>query len=147
MGGFSSYADLLRSLGLWLDERGARVPWTVHTEGSQWAISWDTGGGAPRAEDATQVDVQELRVQAPRLRGVGMLAASLGERAELLRTLGQDLDAERLTLTNLTEEEDAFLVCGQLYGQIFFRRATREELRTHSLRRRSSRQATSSTTT
>ena len=112
------HGELLRALGSWLDEQGAG-PVQIQDHGTFLAVSWTTGEGDARREAYTEFNLQALRRQALALRGHGARPNLIGGRAELLRTLGQDLDAAQVELSGLVEEDETFVVTGIQRGRYY----------------------------
>src|SRR5712692_7002871 len=94
-------ADLLRAAGRLLDIEGAvaaritaaKPSMEAASPGACWMLSWcdESGQSVERSYDAEGLD--ELRGQAREQRG-GAADGKSGIRAELFRTLGQELDRE-----------------------------------------------------
>jgi hypothetical protein len=108
------YADLLRVVGQLLDAEGAWRVEIIESEGAfmeaeQAAASDDaTGGRSPQS-----YDIPMLQAQARMRRETGDPDAPPG-RGELLRTLGQVLDAGGVRLESIMEEEDGYRICGRV---------------------------------
>src|SRR4051794_15878062 len=102
------YADILRVIGAVLDEHGA-VNAEIIEHQAFVAISWQQGVGNAAQRFYNDLDLQELRAQARELRGGGR---GSGGRAELLRVLGQDLDAQKMELNGIVEDPDGYRVSG-----------------------------------
>jgi hypothetical protein len=108
MGVRGEYADILRVIGHLLDERDAEQVEIIEYE-EFMAVSWQQPGGPPDQRAYNDIDLKLLRDRARRLRGAG---PATGERAELLRTLGQELDAHGIEANGIVEEGDGYRVSG-----------------------------------
>jgi hypothetical protein len=108
MGVRGEYADILRVIGHLLDEHEAEQVEIIQYEGFM-AISWQLPGGAADQRAYNDIDLKLLRDKARRLRGAG---PATGEKAELLRTLGQELDAHGIEANGIVEDEDGYRVSG-----------------------------------
>src|SRR6185436_1347925 len=96
------YADLLRLIGALLDEQSAQAV-EIIDHGSYIAVSWQRPGSGPDQRTYSELDLEELRARARGLRGDGGDQAR-GAWAELLRTLGQELDTQKLEITGVVED-------------------------------------------
>ena len=88
------YADVLRALGQWLDEQGAARAEIVDS-GAFLAVRWASANGFDREQVYNELDLGGLLARAHQLRGFAgdnWTSSPLSDRAELLRSLGQDLD-------------------------------------------------------
>jgi len=115
------YADLLRALGQWLDEQGAARAQIVDC-GAFLAVHWSSANGFDREQVYNELDLRGLLTRAHQLRGfVGddWTSSPLSDRAELLRSLGQDLDDDQVVVDTISEEDDAFVVSGTCDGEYF----------------------------
>src|SRR5881296_3005892 len=90
-------ADVLRALGGFLDQQGATEIEIVNKE-AFLAVSWKqrTPGAGQRAYQ--EHELEALRAQARELRK-GTAGNPLGALAEMLRTLGQELDRKQVEVT------------------------------------------------
>jgi hypothetical protein len=136
----SEYADLLRTIGLGLDEQGAG-PVKIVAHEHFMAITWDAGDGRERERVYNEFDLTDWQSRARGLRGISSEDSPQGERSELLRTLGQDLDALGVEMNSLTEQDDRFVVTGTLGASYYSSSFTFEELRAESAERRALRRA------
>jgi hypothetical protein len=102
------YADILRVIGQLLDEHGAEQVEIIEYE-EFMSVSWQQPGGTPDQRAYNDIDLKLLRDRARRLRGAG---PATGEKAELLRTLGQELDAHGIEANGIVEDEDGYRVSG-----------------------------------
>ncbi len=116
------YAEALRCLGLFLDGQYARQIRILNAD-TFLVVAWHAPNGALVHRRYLQEDLLELSRQAQRLRGspgaeqrvreqlFGVAVPSLlGERPELLRSLGQLLDERALTLDEIREQQEGFQV-------------------------------------
>src|SRR5438105_4866464 len=112
-------ADALRALGRYLDEQGATGV-EIDDKETYLAVSWDKRASGSESEQRSYVEqeLEELRAQAREMRqgGSGNPAGSL---AELLRTLGQELDDQDVDVNMIVQEPDGFLVTGIAGGRYF----------------------------
>ena len=110
-------ADVLRALGRFLDEQGASEIEIVNRE-AFLAVSWKqrTPGEGQRAYQ--EHELEALREQAREMRK-GSTGNPLGALAEMLRTLGQDLDQKQVEVTTITQEAEGFRVSGTASGRYF----------------------------
>jgi len=110
-------SDVLRALGRFLDAQGANHVEIVNRE-SFLAVSWETGSAGGEQRSYVEQDLEALREQAREMRkgGSGNPAGSL---AELLRTLGQQLDANAIDINTIVQEPDGFRVSGVADGRYF----------------------------
>ncbi len=110
-------ADVLRALGRYLDSQAATQVEIVNRE-AFLAVSWErrARGGEQRAYQ--EHELNNLRAQAREMRqgGVGNPAGSL---AELLRTLGQELDRHQVDINTIVQEPGGFRVSGVKGGRYY----------------------------
>ena len=141
----SGQADVLRALGRYLDEQGATGVEIVNRE-TYLEVSWDQrdeGSDAQAQRSYVEQELEELRAQAREMRQVGA-GNPVGSLAELLRTLGQELDDEDIDVNMIVQEFDGFLVTG-IAGDRYFRQLyERSELLAAAERRRVERGQTGS---
>jgi hypothetical protein len=126
--------DVLRALGHWLDQQGASgVEITNYDQflSVTWVDPTRTDGRRAYQEH----ELESLRAQAHMLRqdGHGIPGGSL---AELLRTLGQEIDQDGIAVGGIVQEPKGFLVSGKLDGVYYSRLYLTDELREASSRRR-----------
>jgi hypothetical protein len=95
-----------------------------------FAVSWRATAGAMQRRIYHQYDLDELLKQAKALRNEEA-GRSYGEREELLRTLGQELDRGGVDLKGIVEVEDdaGVQVRGRLHGDDVLRIYSWETLR------------------
>ena len=145
------YNEILRVIGRLLDEREtlASSELGAHSgEASRWLaehcqtyegveivehesfvrVSWRARDGSGARRAFTDLTLSLLHSQALQLRGEATFGPS-GEREELLRTLGQELDAAGLNVSGIVEQGDQFFVSGSAAGCYFNRAYSHEELR------------------
>ena len=143
------YSELLRVVGRLLDEREALVraetseaglhggtargedayhDIEIVDHGAFVRLSWRTRGGCASQRAYTDLALSLLHARSLQLRGEPALDPA-GEREELLRTLGQELDAEELQVSGIFQKEDEFFVSGSASGRYFNRSYTGDELR------------------
>jgi hypothetical protein len=145
------YSDILRTIGRLLDEREARetvaqVGTTARLQDTEiidheafMTVYW-TSAGCTKEESYTDSVISELLAEARRLRGRASDQPA-GDRRELLRTLGEELDAEGISFNGITEKDEAFVVSGIAQGRYINLWYPHEDLRALSQERRPSRAA------
>src|SRR5438046_134489 len=87
-------ADVLRALGRFLDTQGATQIEIVNKE-MFLAVSWERRARAGEQRAYQEHELESLREQAREMRKGG-LGNPVGSLAELLRTLGQQLDHDQI---------------------------------------------------
>jgi hypothetical protein len=102
-------ADVLRSLGRFLDQEGA-VGFQIYNNGEILSVAWDQG---PRTMRRAYMEHQvgALRAQARTMRRQP-LGGPPGSLSELMRTIGQELDQGQIQLTGLVRDVEGFRVSG-----------------------------------
>jgi hypothetical protein len=133
------HSDTLRVIGHFLDEQGGRYATIIEHE-TFMAVSWQTGRGEERSRSYSEFDIDDLRDRAHRMRGTWS-GPPLGVRAEVMRTLGQDLDVLGVRLNSISEHDDGYQVTGTQNRVYFNRLFTNEELQRESEERRGQRSA------
>jgi hypothetical protein len=152
--GPGQYGDVLRVIGRLLDEREAVLraeavdPSRHGHDGralyedveivehdSYVRVSWRTRGGSGARQAYTDVNLAQLRARSRQLRA-DTSADPGGEREELLRTLGQELDADDLRVSGIFEKEQDFFVSGSAGGRYVNRSFAKDELLLLSQHRR-----------
>jgi hypothetical protein len=133
------YSDTLRVIGRFLDEQGGRNATIIEHE-TFMAVSWQTGRGVERTRSYSEFDIEDLRDRARRMRGAWS-GPPLGERAELMRTLGQDLDVLGVQVNSIAERDDGYQVTGTRSRVYFNHLFLNEELRQESEERRRARRS------
>jgi hypothetical protein len=120
-------ADVLRALGRWLDDQGA-----TGVQITDYDVFLSVTWANPDASAATHRAYQEhelatLRAEARRLRQAEPSVPS-GPLAELMRTLGQELDLAELAASGIVQEPEGFRVSGVAEGNYFSRLYLTSEL-------------------
>lgn len=154
----SQYTDILRVIGRLLDEREAVLKAEATGPGDQAdptaeepkvgykdveivehetfvRVSWRTRDGSAARQAYTELNLSRLRARARQLRSE-KTADPAGEREDLLRTLGQELDAEELRVSGIFEKDGEFFVSGSDDGRYVNRSYTKDELVTLSQHRK-----------
>jgi hypothetical protein len=145
MPAIGEWADVLRALGRSLDAENASHIEIVNHD-AFLAVFWDQG--APGAEQRAykEHDLEALRAQARELRSGTAGGNPGGTFAELLRTLGQDLDRDEVDVSRVAEEDGDFIVSGQAKGKYYRQAYSVSELMVLSAQRRDARAAGRMTT-
>src|SRR5690348_17566130 len=116
------YPDILRAVGRLLDQSRARS-FEVSNQGPFITIAWLGADRESREQHCEDRDLTELRKIARQARsGSG---DARGGYAELLRTLGQDLAAQRADFTQISQRGDELVVSGSVggkYARIVYRK-------------------------
>ena len=153
------YGDILRVIGRLLDERETLLradaidPAGSYDSGNDGKepivgyqdveiveheafvrVSWRTHSGSAARQAYTDLNLFELRTMSRQLRGEPTVDPA-GEHEELLRTLGQELDAEELQVSGVVEKGEEFFVSGSTAGRYFNRAYGRDDLLTLSQHR------------
>ena len=110
-------ADVLRALGLYLDQQGASEIEIVNRD-AFLAVSWKQRGAGAGQRAYQEHELETLRQQAHELRK-GATGNPVGALAEMLRTLGQELDGKQVEVTTITREAGGFRVSGLVAGKYF----------------------------
>ena len=127
------YADILRAIGWTLDQRMAgqdveRIEIVVR--GTALIVSWYSEDGARQHERYDVPGLERLRADARALRE-GRASGSPGQQAESLRTIGQELDEQRIILDRLVKLSSGHHLIGTLnshaYGN-WYEPATLQEM-------------------
>jgi 3-hydroxyanthranilate 3,4-dioxygenase len=135
------YADVLRAIGWTLDQRlsGRDVERIeVAVRGAALMVSWSFESGAPEHERYGAPEIEKLRIEARALRE-GRAAGPPGEQAEGLRTIGQQLDEQRIILDRLVKLPTGHHLIGTLNSRSFGNWYGPETLREMSAERRGQR--------
>ena len=108
-------ADILRALGRFLDDQEA-TDIKIQARELVLQVSWSQGRPGDETRAYQDHDLADLREQAKQLRygGGGSPAGSL---AELLRTLGQELDENNFEANGIIQEDEGFYVSGVMDGR------------------------------
>jgi hypothetical protein len=125
-------ADVLRVIGRYLDDQGGRDPRIRYDRDVE--VSWRSESG-DQERASTDFDINKLREQAPLMRRPVPLPRK-GDREELLRTLGQELDIQGIEVIEISETGGSFRVHGRFAGQTVHRFYSEKELRKLSEERR-----------
>ena len=105
--------------------------WEVLDHGLFLAVSWRAGTDAVARQAYDELNISELRDEARRLRGEG--AEDRTRKYEVwLRTLGQELDAEQVQMSAISEKDGEFVVMGVVDGRYLQQSYGKNEL--HELR-------------
>jgi len=132
------WADILRIIGRLLDAQGARD--AEITNADPLRVRWQSCSGVEESTSYTELDINQLRAQAPLMRRPVALPPR-GETEELLRTLGQELDAQGIKVEEIVERGGGYHVTGSVDHEPVFRFYAKSELRTLSERRRAVRKS------
>ena len=102
-------ADLLRGLGYFLDEQDATT-FTIVTDRDVLKVSWLSADAETehRAYQEHQLEVLRTNAQVHR----NPIISPAGSNAELLRTIGQDLDRDQVRLFGIARDAEGFRVSG-----------------------------------
>ena len=149
------YSEILRVIGRLLDERealaraehGAAQSTELSAPGealplayedvqiveheSFVRVAWRAHDGSGARHTFTDLTLSLLHSKATQLRGEGS-QDPFGEREELLRTLGQELDAAELGISGIVERDDEFFVSGSEADHYFNRSYRKDDLRSLS---------------
>ncbi len=139
------HAELLRALGRFFEQEDARQIEVVNY-GDFVSISWrkqDPMGGELHYREH---ELAELRRRAREARS-GIQYDPLGGWAEMLRTLGQDLDHEYADLSSILQKDAGFVVAYQIRGRYAQRQYRIADVLTSSRTRRALRQGMKSLAT
>jgi hypothetical protein len=109
-------ADIFRALGRFLDDQGAK---SVELRALEVVIQVTWSKDAPGAEHVAvqEHDLESLREQARAMRQGEGGGSPEGSLAEILRTLGQELDDAGLEANGIVQETDGFRVSGVAAGR------------------------------
>jgi hypothetical protein len=116
MANVGEQADMLRALGQALDRFGAGKVEIASRE-TFLSVTWPEGPTHEGHTSYQEHDLEELRARAREMRTGVSAGGPLSRRAELLRTLGQELDQRRIEMMSVVEETDGFLVSGSADGK------------------------------
>ena len=103
------YSDVLRALGRFLDQQGARNV-EVIDEGEFVRSSWQTGGGPRERRAYRAFELDRLRDEARLLRTTAGDGVPADDLAEALRTVGSELDRLQTELLSLHQTDDGIQV-------------------------------------
>lgn len=128
-------ADILRALGRALDEQKASgIQITAHE--TFLAVAWGQRAPGSELQAYQEHHLQTLRMKARDMRTGAGGRVQPGSLAELLRTLGQELDQGQIEASGIIQEPDGFRVSGIQGGRYFTRFFRTSELMQLSLMRR-----------
>ena len=133
MADIPTYADTLRAIGLILDSHRARHA-EIIVEKHAMVVSWDQGGASQR-RSYSELKIKQLQEAARRMRGDPSFV-QIGPRAEILRTLGQELDEAHMEVQGIIEEEGGYRVSGTADRRYVNHLYTLAELQVNSQDRR-----------
>jgi hypothetical protein len=137
---FGRWADVLRLIGRHVDaQEPAEDVAVVSSEEIQ--VRWRQLEGHKRAESLSGLDLNRLRETAPLMRRP-ISTPSRGDREELMRTLGQELDALGIEVDEISERPGGFEVRGRGPDVPDYRFYAASELRQLSEERRKLRKDT-----
>ncbi len=129
-------ADILRALGRLLDDQGVARGVQITNHETYLSVGWG------RLEPGSQIrpfqdhDLEALREQARAMRGGSGGSTPPGSLGELLRTLGQELDEEKIEANGVSQEDDGFRITGVAAGKYVSRLYRTGDLLQSSNRRR-----------
>jgi hypothetical protein len=107
-------ADILRGIGRFLDDETARdIEIKVHE--TFIGVTWNSLKPGSQYRAYKEHDLETLRRQARKIRR-DPYQTPLASWAELLRTLGQDLDAGRIEVTAILQQREILHVSGMIAG-------------------------------
>src|SRR6266542_56486 len=118
--GPGEHADLLRAIGHLLEVEGAEGVQLVNNE-AFLTVSWRSRIRGDDERHYQDHNLEELRAWARDSRGE-IQKGTRGGFAELLRTLGQDLDREQADFTQILQEADGLAVSGSVGGRYMRRK-------------------------
>jgi len=128
------YSDSLRALGYFLDNIGARNV-EIAERDDFTSVTWVALDGTVQHRTFIDAELEELR-RARRLERHGESRPDGLDTAEMLRTLGQEVEEEAAELLGIAEEEDGYRLSWVLSGQYRRLMYPRDEIRNLSLLRR-----------
>jgi hypothetical protein len=133
------YGDVLRAVGRMLDSVQARAA-EITEQATSLHVSWQSAGGerVERVFNSEQLDV--LRGEEHALRDASA-SPPFGGHGELLRTLGQSLDQQGISLERVVELADGYRVTGTVGARYISQWYGPDVLHGASERRRSLRNA------
>ncbi len=131
------WADVLRALGRSLEEQQATHVEIMHRN-TFLAVYADVGTPGRDRRAYEEHDLELLRKQAREMRS-GTGGNPGGSLAELLRTLGQELDLDEVDLSRIAEVDLGWEVSGEGKGKYYRKEFSRTELMELSAQRRAAR--------
>ena len=133
-------ADVLRALGRYLDDLHATGV-SIENHDSYLTVSWQTFTGEAEQRHFEDLRLDSLREEAKAMRR-GHVRAPGGSLAEMLRTLGQELDRAQVDMASIVEERGSYRVSGQAGGRYFREVYYPDQLMALSFQRRAARSET-----
>src|SRR5256885_54711 len=115
MANVGEQADMLRALGQALDRAGAGRVEIVYHEAFV-SVAWPEGPAHEGHTSYQEHDLEQLRARGREMRQGLSAGGPVSLRAELLRTLGQELDQKGIEMMSVVEEADGLLVSGSAAG-------------------------------
>jgi hypothetical protein len=119
-------ADILRALGQWLDDQGADGI-EIATYDEFVSVTWRESKSPESRHAYHEHELASLRAQAHMMRQEAHGIPS-GSLAEQLRTLGQELDQDRVVVSGIVQEPTGFRVFGKMDGAYYTQLYLTEEL-------------------
>jgi hypothetical protein len=133
---FGQWADILRVLGRFLDSSDAQDIEIKNED--RLAVRWRMASGSTESASYTEFDMNKLREQAPLMRRP-VATPPKTDREEMLRTIGQEMDEQAITVREIVEAAGAYRVYGSDATGEVYRFYSRAELRGLSEKRRAMR--------
>ncbi len=130
-------ADVLRAVGRLLDDQQASHV-EIENHEAFLTISWERYNGVAQQQYLQEVELESLRARARAMRQASNRGLD-GSFAELLRTLGQELDRQGVEVSTIVEDREGFKVTGLLQGRYYRDTFRRGQLVTLSGQRRTRR--------
>jgi hypothetical protein len=131
-------ADIFRALGRFLDDQGAK---RIQIQAREVVLQVTFAKTGPQEHIAVaEHDLDSLREQAKAMRQ-GSGGSPAGSLAEIMRTLGQELDEGGIEANGITQEDDGFRVSGVSGGRYTTEFFSNEDLASRSTERREMRGA------
>jgi hypothetical protein len=112
-----TYAEVLRVAGRYLAAQQARS-FEIAERDEALALTWVAGSGDRAQHSYTRLELADLLAAARLLRGDALVVRSR-EQEQLLRTLGQELDRQHVTLGAVFQQSDGYRVLGEREGLPF----------------------------
>jgi hypothetical protein len=124
--------EVLRVVGQFLDREAARQI-EIFEAATFVTVAWRTDAGERQRRDFTHDEIEDLQKDARFQRGTPIpdVPSSL---AEVLRTLGQMLDVQQVSVSSITEEPDGYRIKGLGDGRLVHQLVTRAGLHLASRR-------------
>src|SRR5687767_7260894 len=132
------HADVLRVLGRFLEEEHAsRVEIMNHD--AFLSVSWDRPQQGATERAYMEHELVTLRENAHQMREGLARGNPGGSFAELLRTLGQEIDREGVSIAGIDQDAEGFVVSGTRGGKYFKEKYRTDDLLQLSAQRRAER--------